>query len=296
MLRGRELPPLDALVIFEAAARLGNFSRAGLELGLTQSAISRQINKLEAFLGSKLFTRTTFGVLLTPTGQTYSAEVGRILNDILGVTDGVRAWTGPRQVTIACSRAIADLWIMPRLGRMAAAIPGLELRLRVTDDVLHLRLDEFDLAVFYRRERPVGVAATILGREEIIPVSSPETPRLGDTSDPILLSIEDPLREWLDWPDWITAAQTNLPAATRFWKLGGYQLAVEAAVGGLGITLGWTWLIREHLDSGKLIPAHDYTLASEGRFYLLRPADRHQRRIAREVADWLIASNEGDVS
>src|SRR3954466_14465107 len=174
MLRGRELPPLDALVILEAAARLGNFSRAGLELGLTQSAVSRQINKLEAFLGSKLFTRTTSGVLLTPVGQTYSAEVERILNDILGVTDGVRAWTGPRQITLACSRAIADLWLMPRLNQMEAAIPGLELRLRVTDDILHLRLDEFDLAVFYRRERPSGVTATILGREEIIPVSCPK--------------------------------------------------------------------------------------------------------------------------
>jgi DNA-binding transcriptional LysR family regulator len=292
MLRERELPPLDALVIFEAAARLGNFSRAGLELGLTQSAVSRQINKLEAFLGSKLFTRTTSGVLLTPVGQTYSAEVERILNDILGVTDGVRAWTGPRQITLACSRAIADLWLMPRLNQMEAAIPGLELRLRVTDDILHLRLDEFDLAVFYRREKPAGVTTTILGREEIVPVSCPDAPRLEERETPLLLSIEDPLREWLDWPDWIMSSRTILPSATRFWKLGGYQLAVEATTGGLGITLGWTWLIRDHLNSGKLVPAHDHTLISEGCFYLLRPADRHQRRIAREVSDWLVASNE----
>jgi DNA-binding transcriptional LysR family regulator len=292
MLRGRELPPLDALVIFEAAARLGNFSRAGLELSLTQSAVSRQINKLEAFLGSKLFTRTTSGVLLTPVGQTYSAEVGRILNDILGVTDGVRAWTGPRQITLACSRAIADLWLMPRLNQMEAGIPGLELRLRVTDDILHLRLDEFDLAVFYRREKPAGVTATILGREEIVPVSCPGAPTLEERETPLLLSIEDPLREWLDWPDWVMASRTILPSATRFWKLGGYHLAVEATMGGLGITLGWTWLIRDHLNSGKLVPAHDYTLISEGCFYLLRPADRHQRRIAREVSDWLVASNE----
>ena len=69
MLRGRQLPPLDALVIFEAAARLGSFSRAGFDLGLTQSAVSRQIGKLESFLGSKLFTRTSSGVLLTPTGE-----------------------------------------------------------------------------------------------------------------------------------------------------------------------------------------------------------------------------------
>jgi DNA-binding transcriptional LysR family regulator len=293
MLRGRQLPPLDSLVIFETAARLGSFSRAGLELGLTQSAVSRQINKLEAFIGSKLFTRISSGVILTPTGEAYSTEVGRILNDIVGVTDGIRAWTGPRQVTIACSRGIADLWLMPRLQRIEAAIPGLELRLRVTDDVMHLRLDEFDLAIFYRRERPTGVAFTALGREEIVPVSCPGGPKLGEVPDPILLSIEDPLREWLDWPDWTTAAKTPFPPNARFWKLGGYQLAVDAAIKGIGITLGWTWLIREHLESGKLVPAHDYTLVSEGCFYLFRPADRHQRRIAREVSDWLIASNQG---
>ncbi|MBF9235726.1 LysR substrate-binding domain-containing protein [Microvirga alba] len=296
MLRGRQLPPLDALVIFEAAARLGSFSRAGFDLGLTQSAVSRQIGKLEAFLGAKLFTRTSSGVLLTPTGAAYSTETARILNDIVSVTDGVRAWTGPRQITIACSRGIADLWLMPRLRQLEVAIPGLELRLRVTDDIVHLRLDEFDLALFYRRERPSGVAFTILGREEIIPVSRPGAPRFGETENPILLSIEDPLREWLDWSDWTTAAGIDVPVDARLWKLGGYRLAVEAACDGLGITLGWTWLIREHLESGKLVPAHDFTLVSEGRFYLLWPADRHQRRIAREVSDWLVANSGGELT
>jgi DNA-binding transcriptional LysR family regulator len=282
---------LDALVIFEAAARLGSFSRAGSHLGLTQSAVSRQIGKLESFLGSKLFTRTSSGVLLTPTGEAYSAEVGRILNDVVSVTNSVRAWTGPRQVTIACSRAIADLWLMPRLQRMEAEIPNLELRLRVTDDVGHLRLDEFDLAVFYRREKPTGVAFTVLGREELVPVTHPAGPRLGEQDDPVLLSIEDPLREWLDWPDWVAAANVALPPRARLWKLGGYQLAVEAVSQGLGITLGWTWLIHDYLESGRLVPAHESRLVSEGCFYLFRPADRHQRSIAREVSDWLIASN-----
>ena len=293
MAGGRQLPPLNALVVFEAAARLGNFSRAGQELGLTQSAVSRQIGKLEAFMGSKLFTRAPHGVLLTSVGENYAVDVGRVLGELGGVTDGMRAWTGPRQVTIACSLGIADLWIMPRLKALKADFPDIELRLRVTDDIVHLRLDEFDLAVFYRAERPTGVALTVLGHEEIVPVTAPGTPKLTDMEAPVLISIEDSMREWFDWPEWSMAAGVAWPEKTRRWKLGDYRLVAEAAAQGLGVALGWTWLIAEQLKAGTLVPAHDYRMHTEGRFYLMRPSDRHQRKIVREVSDWLIARNGG---
>ncbi len=93
---GRQsMPPLNALVVFDSAARLGSFSRAGLELGLTQSAVSRQIGKLEAFIGSKLFNRLPVGVQLTAIGESYASEVSRLLGDLSAVTDGLRAWIGP---------------------------------------------------------------------------------------------------------------------------------------------------------------------------------------------------------
>lgn len=166
------LPPLEALVVFEAASRLGSFSRAGNELGLTQSAVSRQIGKLEAFIGSKLFERVPTGVRLTTIGENYSIDISRLILDIASVTDGVRSWTGASQITIACSRGIADQWFMPRLQKLKRDIPGIELRVRVTDDVAHLRLDEFDLAIFYRKERPIGVWLSELGQEEVVPVSA----------------------------------------------------------------------------------------------------------------------------
>lgn len=286
-----KLPPLNALVVFEAASRLGSFSRAGLELGLTQSAVSRQIGKLEAFIGSKLFARTVYGVHLTSVGEAYSADISRVLGEVVAVTDGVRTWAGPRQITVACSRGIADQWFMPRLTRLQQDIPGLELRLKVTDDIMHLRLDEFDLAVFYRGERPLGVNVVVLGREEIVPVSAPGFAPLVDVPDPVVIGIEETLREWQDWPHWWRSAGLTPPADQRRWLLGDYGLCVAAAMQGGGYVLGWTWLIREQLEAGTLVPAHDHTMRSEGRFYLMRPADRHQRRITREVADWLIANN-----
>jgi DNA-binding transcriptional LysR family regulator len=287
------LPPLNALVVFEAAARMANFSRAGAELGLTQSAVSRQMLKLEGFIGAKLFLRTPTGVTLTPVGEAYVAEVRRILGELATVTHGVRGSAGPRQVTLACSHGIADLWLMPRLQALDAALPGIELRLRVTDDVARLRLDEFDLAIFYRREKPTGVALHVLGTEEIVPVTAPGRAPLAEDPAPTLLAIEDSLREWLDWPHWFSAVGRPLPPEARVWRLGSYALAVQAASQGLGTTLGWTWLLRDRLAAGTLVPAHDFHLRSEGSFYLMRPLDRHVRRVVRQLMDWLVASNAG---
>lgn len=288
---GRRLPPFDSLVVFETAVRVGSFSGAGRELGLTQSAVSRQIAKLETFIGTSLFLRLPSGVQLTSSGETYASEIARLLNEVAGVTDSVRAWSGPRQVTIACSRGIGDLWLMPRLGAMNADLPGLELRLRVTDDFDHLRLDEFDLAIFYRREAPTGVHAVRLGEEEIVPVTCPGGAMLADLRQPTLLSIEDPRREWMGWSDWCRGGSVTLPESVRHWRLGDYRLAVEAAAEGIGIALGWTWIIRQQLDEGRLVAAHPYRFRSGGGFYVMRSTHRHARRIVREIEDWLVASN-----
>ncbi|WP_313615069.1 LysR substrate-binding domain-containing protein [Agrobacterium sp.] len=286
------LPPLEALVVFETASRLGSFSRAGIELGLTQSAVSRQISKLEAFIGSKLFDRVPTGVRLTTMGENYSIDVSRLISEIASVTDSVRSWSGARQITIACSRGIADQWFLPRLSKLKQDIAGVELRLRVTDDVAHLRLDEFDLAIFYRKERPIGVWLSELGREEVVPVSKGGMADLMDQKAPVLISIEDSMREWQDWRDWWQSSQITPPQDAIHWRLGDYGLCVAAASQGLGVTLGWTWLIRDQLDSGALVPMHSHTMRSEGKFYLMRPSDRHQRKIVREVSDWLIANNQ----
>ncbi len=91
---------------------------------MTQSAVSRQIGKLEAFIGSKLFERVPTGVRLTTIGENYSIDVSRLILDIASVTDGVRLWTGASQITIACSRGIADQWFMPRLKKLSRIFRG----------------------------------------------------------------------------------------------------------------------------------------------------------------------------
>ena len=108
---------------------------------------------------------------------------------------------------------------------------------------------------------------------------------------PVILAIEETLKEWTDWGNWLSDAEVALPQAVRRWKLSDYDMAIRAARDGLGVAMGWTWLIRDDLASGKLIPAHPHVLLGRGGYYLLRPAERHMRQLARRVADWLLASN-----
>ena len=121
----------------------------------------------------------------------------------------------------------------------------------------------------------------------------PELPPLEETDTPVIIGIEDTIREWQDWHHWWTSAGIAPPPGARRWLLGDYGLCVAAAMQGAGYVLGWTWLIREQLEAGILVPRHAHVARSEGCFYLMRPADRHQRRITREVSDWLIAHNVG---
>ena len=96
-----------------------------------------------------------------------------------------------------------------------------------------------------------------------------------------------------DWTHWFGAVAMPQPPAARVWRLGSYALSVQAASQGLGTALGWTWLLHDRLAAGTLVPAHDFHLRSEGSFYLMRPLDRHVRRVVRQTMDWLVASNAG---
>ncbi len=121
------MPELSALQAFEASARLGSFTRAALELNLTQSAISRQIRDLEALLGVALFDRVRQRVVLSATGQRLLPEAERILD---GVSDLALRAASSRDVTghltVATLPTFGSRWLMPRLPDFLARHPGLQ--------------------------------------------------------------------------------------------------------------------------------------------------------------------------
>ncbi len=285
------LPPLRSLVAFQTVARCGSFTRAAQLLALTQSGISRQIAQLEEYVGAALFERQPAGVALTRIGEEYAKEVGRALDALQALEVDQITKQGRDRVTIACSRAVADLWMVPRFPSLREAFPDLELKLVVNDFFEQLRHDEYDLAIYYRPIRPADHEVTPLAPEEMLPVMAPGGVPLVEQAAPVLLTVEETHKEWTDWGNWLSSAGHRLPEGAMRWKLGDYHLSVESARRGIGIAMGWTWFIVDHLESGALVPADVRPFRGHGQYYLMRPTTRHQRRMARQVGDWLVESN-----
>ncbi len=285
------IPPLKSLIAFQMVARCASFSDAATMLGLTQSGISRRILRLEEDVGVELFERTASGVVLTRIGAEYAQEVAAALDVLTNLGDRSLKRQAQGRLTISCSRAVGELWLVPRLAGLSAEFPNLELKLRVDDSSAQRRGDEYDLAIGFLSTPLPDRTLGQLGHEEMVPVMAPTLKPLLQQQQPVILAIEETLKEWTDWGNWLSDAGVALPQNVRRWKLSDYDMAIRAARDGLGVAMGWTWLIRDDLASGKLIPAHPHVLLGRGGYYLLRPAERHMRQLARRVADWLLASN-----
>lgn len=286
-----DVPTLKTLVAFQTVARCGSFSDAATLLRLTQSGVSRRIRQLEDQLGVELFERFASGVVLTRIGEEYAQEVGRALDTLSNLGERSLGRRVQGRLTLACSRAVGEFWLMPRLGGLSAAFPELELKLLLGDNMGLVRADEYDIAIAFLvhplPERSLGQ----LGREEMVPVMAPSLPPLAEQSRPVIFAIEETLKEWTDWGNWLLEAGVSLPEAARRWKLNDYGMAVRAARTGLGVAMGWTWLVRDDLASGRLVMAHPHVLTGRGGYFLLRPQERHMPKVAQRVADWLLASN-----
>ena len=123
-----DLPPLDALVVFEAVARRLSFARAAEELFLTPSAASHQIAKLEQYLGFMLFERLSKGIVLSKAGQDYLSRVAAALAAIGSATNDIRKGV-KNTLSVHASTSISSLWLMPRLAGFVHAYPEISLSL-----------------------------------------------------------------------------------------------------------------------------------------------------------------------
>jgi LysR family transcriptional regulator, glycine cleavage system transcriptional activator len=271
--RGRELPSLDLLKGFEAAARNLSFTKAAGELFLTQSAISRQIQTLEAQLGVALFRRYHRELRLTEEGQTLyktAGDVLRLLRDVAG-----RLGARPAgMLTVTTSVSFAALWLVPRLNDFRRLHPGIDMRLAATNEIQDLEREGIDLAIRYCTPKAAGSSAVRLFGEQVFPVCSRSvlagrklaSPK--DLSGQVLLHYDDPERRypWLSWDAWfeLTRTQGVRPAGTL--RFSHYDQLIQAAIEGQGIALGRTRFVSNWVKQGKLVLPF-------GRRYMCSPAD-----------------------
>ncbi|WP_415769010.1 LysR substrate-binding domain-containing protein [Pseudomonas sp. LB3P38] len=292
-MRIEPLPPLHNLVAFEAAARHRSFTRAATELHLTQSAVSRQIAQLEAFLGRALFRRENRIIHLTTAGESYYAFIHQMLGECAQATSELMTHNGAQELTIACSSGVAMLWLGPMLGHFTEAFPNIDVRLRVVDSLDSLARTEFDIAIYFSRSSRIsGLDSRRLFGESVGAYCSP-TFLSGRRLEPSqlvhhrLLVLEDGQRQWLSWQDWFGLLGVNVPVIEHRLTSNYYAAMIDMAVAGRGVIMGWEPIIDRLVDSGALVPACDSRVDNGGAYYLLHPSDQMTSRAARSFEDWL---------
>ena len=169
----KRLPPLNALRVFDAAARHLSFTRAADELFVTQAAVSHQIKSLEDFLGLKLFRRRNRSLLLTEEGQSYFQDIKEIFSQLTEATRKLQARSAKGALTVSLLPSFAIQWLVPRLSSFNSAYPGIDVRIQAVDRQEDKLADDVDVAIFYGRGNWPGLRVEKLYAEYLLPVCSP---------------------------------------------------------------------------------------------------------------------------
>src|SRR3954464_8947543 len=170
----RQLPPLNALRAFEAAARSESFTRAAEELCVTQGAVSHQVKALEATLGVKLFNRERQRLVITEAGREYLAVIRDALDRIAVGTERLIQRQNSGILTISTSPDFAAKWLVYRLGRFSEIHPQIDLRVSATMHHVDFAREEVDIAVRHGDGNWPGLHVTRLCPEQLFAVCSPK--------------------------------------------------------------------------------------------------------------------------
>jgi len=290
-----KLPPANSLVVFEAAVRHLNFTRAAAELNVTQAAVSRQIQALEDHLGVPLFRRMHRALQLTRDGQRLYQAVAMGLEHIANTAADIRRLRHESELTVSSSVTFASYWLMSRVAKFRAAHPDIELRLVASAPVRDLAVAGIDLAIRYGSGNWPGVDAIHLMDNEIFPVCSPTylktRPRLREPADLLnetLLHLVRFDRNWVTWEAWLREFGVDEPPSGRGLEFDNYLILVQAALDGQGIALGGGRLAEDSVARGALVRSIGASLRSERAFHLVTPRDVPLGEPAKMFRDWIL--------
>ncbi|HMQ57316.1 MAG TPA: LysR substrate-binding domain-containing protein [Rhizobiaceae bacterium] len=290
------LPSAGSLIVFESAGRLGSFTAAGRELGMTQAAVSYAIRSLEDRLGVRLFVRGHRRVDLTEAGNRFLADVTLGLSHIRKSAQEVSARGQGGHVTLSASTAFAAFWMMPRIGQLREALPGVDLRIQTADRDIDLVSENVPLGIRGGASGDwPGYESALLEPEEVCAVASPvyverhgAPATVAELTRHRLIHLEEPYRPAADWNDWFFSAGVNGKVAIRGLTINDYTLVIQAVLEGQGIALGWRHLTARMVEAGVLVQITDHWMRSGKGFHVVWPAGARIGRNAERVRDWLL--------
>jgi DNA-binding transcriptional LysR family regulator len=300
----RSLPSLELIRGFEAAARLSSFTLAAEELFVTQSAVSRQVQALEAHLGVALFERHHRAIRLTRAGQLLHRSATQALLLLNDTAERIRQESAARSVTISCTFGFASLWLVPRLMEFRDLHPDVDIRVAANNKILDLERERIEVAVRYCNIELVPVGSIKLFGEEVFPVCSPALLRRrgkalvtpADLKHQVLLHLEGADQHWPtgSWSAWLEAAQTQRLKAAGALRFDQYDQLIQAAIDGQGVALGVGALVKRSLQQGRLVaPFRQRSLSARG-YYLVIAQHAADRPEVIALKSWLTGAARKD--
>ncbi len=285
------LPPFAALRAFHAAAIHERFRDAAASLGVTESAISHQVRRLEDFLRTALFERTGSGARLTEAGRRYLEQVDPAIRQLQAATAAMIRPGGRALVRLTAPPSLAATWLIPYLGDFERECPGVELALVPTTRVLELRRDQVDLAVRHGKGTWPGIEAAFLLAETALPVAAPGYLALTPGEPPLAALQRARLivnaRFPNEWEEWARARGLAPPALAGAIALDGLEQVLAVAESGHGLAIGRRPMVDGRLARGRLVAPFGAGDPTGAAYYLCRPAGAAPSAAVRRVADWL---------
>lgn len=288
----RTLPPLAAVRVFEAAARLENYSRAAEELAMTQAGVSYQIRLLEERLGVQLFARVGRGVQLTPLGRRIAPRVSEAFAALVEAFAMVRA-EDEGVLTVTCSRTFATNWLAANLGRFQVRHPDLAVRLDVSDKIVDLAGGEVDVAIRALPDPGEAVVTHFLMRQVFLPMATPAFLARHPVCEPAdLLAVTriSPDNEW--WRMWFAdaAPEVGFAAPGTGLLFDSQVLDGQAALAGQGVAILNPIMFDLAIRSGQLVPVLPQASCDPRIFWICYPERKRRSAKVRAFRDWLLAA------
>jgi LysR family transcriptional regulator, glycine cleavage system transcriptional activator len=294
----RRLPPLNALRVFEIAARTNSYAEAAAELGLTHGAVSRQIGLLEGWLGQRLFIRSGRRMTATPIARVFAAEVSLSFDRLMDAAEACGKPGARRILRVSAPTSFATRWLIPRLERFHVEHPLVEVSVTTVSTVHDELRGGFDLAVRRGSAKddawPQHRATYILDDVDTL-IMSPELfarrpiRKPADIAGHVLLATETRPGDWIDW---LESAGLSHMAGQRRQVFDHFHVTLQVIIDGLGIGVGPFPLLESDLAAGRLVtPLPGITVNRNG-YVALVPFDADKTAPLKGFVDWLVAEGK----
>jgi LysR family glycine cleavage system transcriptional activator len=288
------LPPLNALRVFECAARHLSFTQAAEELSITQSAVSHQVKGLEEWLGFSLFERHGQRLSLTPGGKIYAATLGTVFARLVQATQDLMT-TGSHQIlNLRGYGTFFVRWLIPRISDFQEKNRDIKIRLTTHVEAVDFSRDNVDLGIVYGVGPWEGCRSDLLFTDALIPVVSARL--AADLGSPCSLDemLALPMlhsRRRIQWEDWLRAAGATRKPAENDMYFEDVTILYQCVLEGLGVALVQVKYVERDLAEGRLVAPYPFTLERKGGYHLVCPVETASDDKVVRFREWLLAQN-----